>query len=165
MKTMKRMTWALVFALPVVALAQPAAKEPRARDPERVARAEQRQRLRQVLELADTLELDSAQALKLDETLRRFEDRRRPLREQVRESARVLHQASRGDSAALGQVDGAAQKVFDARAQIAALDRELYQALAKELPPQKRARLAVVMARSEGAKWMKDRGDKGPRGD
>ncbi|RKH42575.1 hypothetical protein, partial [Corallococcus llansteffanensis] len=158
---MKRMTWALVFALPVVALAQPAARETGARDPDRVAKAEQRQRLRQVLELADTLELDSVQALKLDETLRRFEDRRRPLREQVRDSARVLHQASRGDSAALAQVDAAAQKVFEARAQIAALDRELYQALAKDLPPQKRARLAVVMARSEGAKWMKDRGDKG----
>ncbi|RKG97811.1 hypothetical protein D7V97_33895 [Corallococcus sp. CA053C] len=162
---MKRMTWALVFALPMVALAQPPAREPGARDPDRMARAEQRQRLRQVLELADTLELDSAQALKLDETLRRFEDRRRPLREQVRDSARVLQQASRGDSAALAQVDAAAQKVFDARAQIAALDRELYQALAKELPPQKRARLAVVMARSEGMKRMKDRGDKGPRGD
>lgn len=165
MKTMKRMAWALVFALPMVALAQPPAREPQGRDPDRVARAEQRQRLRQVLELADTLELDSAQALKLDETLRRFEDRRRPLREQVRDSARVLHQASRGDSAALGQVDAAAQKVFDARAQIAALDREQYQALAKDLPPQKRARLAVVMARSQGVKLMKDRGNKGPRGD
>ncbi|RKH69326.1 hypothetical protein [Corallococcus aberystwythensis] len=162
---MKRMTWALAFALPVVALAQPMAKEPGARDTERMARAEQRQRLRQVLELADTLELDSAQALKMDETLRRFEDRRRPLREQVRDSARILHQASRGDSAALSQVDAAAQKAFDARAQIAALDRELYQALAKDLSPQKRAKLAMVMARSEGAKGMKAKGPKEPRGD
>ncbi|RKG79289.1 hypothetical protein [Corallococcus terminator] len=162
---MKRMTWALVFALPVMALAQPGAQGPEARDPERTAKAEQRQRLRQVLELADTLELDSAQALKMDETLRRFDERRRPLREQVRDSARTLHLASRGDSAALGQVDAAAQKVFDARAQISALDREMYQALAKDLPPQKRARLAVLLARSEGAKWFKGKGDKGPRGD
>lgn len=165
MKTMKRMTWALAFALPVMALAQPGPKEPGARDAERMARAEQRLRLRQVLELADTLELDSAQALKVDETLRRFEDQRRPLREQVRDSARILHLAARGDSAALGQVDAAAQKVFDARARIAALDRELYQALAKDLSPQKRARLAMVMARSEGAKWMKAKGLKEPRGD
>ncbi|NPD24655.1 MULTISPECIES: hypothetical protein [Corallococcus] len=162
---MKRMTWVLVFALPVMALAQPGPKEPGARDSDRMARAEQRQRLRQVLELADTLELDSAQALKMDETLRRFEDRRRPLREQVRDSARILHLASRGDSAALGQVDAAAQKVFDARAQIAALDRELYQALAKDLTPEKRARLAVVMARSEGMKGMKAKGPKESRGD
>ncbi|WP_233595921.1 MULTISPECIES: hypothetical protein [Corallococcus] len=165
MKTMKRMTWALVFALPMMALAQPDAKGPGARDPDRMAKAEQRQRLRQVLELADTLELDSAQALKMDETLRRFDERRRPLREQVRESARTLHLASRGDSAALGQVDAAAQKVFDARAQIAALEREMYQALAKDLPPQKRARLAVVLARSEGAKWFKGKEAKGARGD
>ncbi|NOK22110.1 hypothetical protein [Corallococcus carmarthensis] len=162
---MKRMTWALAFALPVMALAQPMPKDPGARDPDRMARAEQRQRLRQVLELADSLELDSAQALKMDETLRRFEDRRRPLREQVRDSARILHQASQGDSAALSQVDTAAQKVFDARAQIAALDRELYQALAKDLPPQKRAKLAVVMARSEGMKGMKMKGAREPHGD
>ena len=115
--------------------------------------------------MADTLELDSAQALKMDETLRRFEDRRRPLREQVRDSARILHLASRGDSAALGQVDAAAQKVFDARAQIAALDRELYQALARDLTPEKRARLAVVMARSEGMKGLKAKGPKESRGD
>ncbi|MBN8226790.1 hypothetical protein JYK02_04625 [Corallococcus macrosporus] len=162
---MKRMTLVLAFALPVMALAQPMPQPPGGRDPDRMARAEQRQRLRQVLELADTLELDSAQALKMDETLRRFEDRRRPLREQVRESARILHQAARGDSAALGQVDAAAQKAFDARAQIAALDRELYQALAKDLSPQKRARLAMLMARSEGGKGMKLKGLKEPRGD
>ncbi|WP_052313220.1 hypothetical protein [Corallococcus coralloides] len=162
---MKRMTWALAFALPMMAIAQPGPREPGARDADRMARAEQRQRLRQVLELADTLELDSAQALKMDETLRRFEDRRRPLREQVRDSARILHLASRGDSAALGQVDSAAQKVFDARAQIAALDRELYQALAKDLTPEKRARLAVVMARSEGMKGLKAKGPKESRGD
>ncbi|MBN9683723.1 MULTISPECIES: hypothetical protein [unclassified Corallococcus] len=162
---MKRMTWALVFALPMMALAQPGPKDAGARDSDRMARAEQRLRLRQVLELADTLELDSAQALKMDETLRRFEDRRRPLREQVRDSARILHLASRGDSAALGQVDAAAQKVFDARAQIAALDRELYQALARDLTPEKRARLAVVMARSEGMKGLKAKGPKQSRGD
>jgi hypothetical protein len=164
-KTMKRMTWGLMFALPMLAVAQPVAKEPGERDTERMERAEQKHRLRQVLELADTLELDSAQALKMDATLRQFDDRRRPLREQVREAARTLHSAARGDSAAQGQVDAAAQRIFDAREKIAALDRELYQALAKDLPPQKRARLAVVMARSEGAKWMKTRGPRGARGD
>jgi hypothetical protein len=160
-KTMKRMTWGLMLALPMLAVAQPMAKEPGARDTERMAKAEQRHRLRQVLELADTLELDSAQALKMDATLRQFDDRRRPLREQVRDAARALHLASKGDSAAQGQVDAAAQRLFDAREKIAALDREMYQALARDLPPQKRARLAVVLARSEGAKWMKARGPKG----
>ncbi|MCP3097565.1 hypothetical protein LZ198_01605 [Myxococcus sp. K15C18031901] len=117
---------------------------------ERLERAEKRMRLRQVLQLSDALELDNAQALKMEETLRRFDEKRRPLREQVRDSARVLHQASRGDSAALAQVDSAAQRAFEARERIAALDREMYQALAKDLPAEKRAKLALTLARAEG---------------
>ncbi len=147
--------------LPWVAMAEPA-REPRreARDAERMERMEKRQRLRQVLELSDALELDNAQALKMEQTLQSFDARRRPLREQVRDAARVLHQAAQGDSAALPQVDGAAQRAFEARERIAALDRELYQALAKDLPPAKRAQLALTLARTEGRaklKWKKHR--------
>ncbi|MFP2929278.1 hypothetical protein ACLESO_29570 [Pyxidicoccus sp. 3LG] len=108
-----------------------------------------------MLELSDALELDNAQALKMETTLRAFDEKRRPLREQVRESARILHQAARGDSAALPQVDAAAQRAFEARERIAVLDKELYQALAKELPPEKRARLALTLARSEGKLKLK----------
>lgn len=111
--------------------------------------AEKQLRLARVLGLAEELELDSQQALKLDETLRKFDERRRPLREQVRESADILERAADGDNAALGQVEQAAQRAFDARAQLAALDREMYQSLSKDLPPQKRAKLALFMARFE----------------
>jgi hypothetical protein len=111
--------------------------------------AEKQLRLARVLGLAEELELDSQQALKLDETLRKFDERRRPLREQVRESADILERAADGDSAALGQVEQAAQRAFDARAQLAALDREMYQTLSRDLPPQKRAKLALFMARFE----------------
>lgn len=148
--------------LPALAVAQPEPKKAEraemragARDGERLERMEKRQRLRQVLELSDALELDNAQALKMEETLRRFDERRRPLREQVREAARILLLASKGDSAALPQVDGAAQRAFEARERIAALDKEMYQALAKELPPEKRALLALTLARTEGKLKLK----------
>jgi hypothetical protein len=166
---MKRVRVAMLALalLPAMAVAQPEhrrgergerAERHEARDGERLERMEKRQRLRQVLELSDALELDNAQALKMEETLRRFDEKRRPLREQVREAARILHLAARGDSAALPQVDGAAQRAFEARERIAALDKEMYQALAKELPPEKRARLALTLARTEGKlkmKWKK----------
>ena len=111
--------------------------------------AERQMRLARVLGLAEELELDSAQALRLDETLRKFDERRRPLRAQVRESAETLERAADGDSAALNQVDQAAQRAFEARAQLTALDREMFQVLSKDLTPQKRAKLALFMARFE----------------
>jgi ATP-dependent Lon protease len=109
--------------------------------------AEKQMRIARVVGLSEELELDSAQALKLDESLRKFDERRRPLMQQVRESAQILERASDGDNTALSQVEQAAQRAFDARAQLAALDREMFQSLSKDLPPQKRAKLALFMAR------------------
>lgn len=158
MRTMKRTRMAaLALALlPLVAVAQPPREERgEARDVERMERREQRQRLRQVLALSAALELDNAQALKMEQTLRAFDERRRPLREQVREAARILHLAARGDSTALPHVDAAAQRAFEARERIAVLDKEMYQALARELPPEKRAKLALTLARTEGKMRLK----------
>jgi ATP-dependent Lon protease len=138
-----------VALLPLAALAGPPDAKAEA-DQE----AEKRLRLARVLGLAEELELDSSQALKLDETLRKFDERRRPLKEQVRESAETLERAADGDSSAMSQVEQAAQRAFDARAQLAALDREMFQALSKDLPPQKRAKLALFMARFEGRSTM-----------
>ena len=121
-------------------------------------RAEKRSRMMRMLNLAEELELSEAQALKMADTMRQFDERRRPLLEQVRDSAQILRKASRGDTAAQGQVDPAVQRIFEARAQLTTLERELYQALAKELPPQKRAQLAIALARQGGKKdhnWMK----------
>ncbi|WNZ64444.1 hypothetical protein QEG98_12645 [Myxococcus sp. MxC21-1] len=127
-----RMAVMMLALLPWVAVAAPTGRE--ARVEERLERAEQRQRLRQVLELSDVLDLDNAQALKLEETLQRFDERRRPLRKQVREAARILHRASRGDSEALAQVDAAALGAFEARERIAALDKELYRRWRRHCP-------------------------------
>lgn len=146
-----RMAVMTVVLLPFVTLAAPPQQDAN-KDAERMERMEQRERLRNVVGLAEELDLDTNQALKLDETLRKFDERRRPLREQVRESARILQRAADGDPAALGQVDQAAQKAFDARAQLAALDREMFQAVTKDLPPQKRAQLALYLAHSRMAR-------------
>lgn len=128
-----------VALLPLGALAAP----PEERDLE----AEKQLRVARVVELAAELELESAQALRMDEILRRYDERRRPLLEQVRESAQILKRAAAGDSTAASQVEQAAQRAFDARAQLAALDRDMYQELSKDLSPQKRAQLALFMAR------------------
>lgn len=130
--------------LPLVSLAEP----PGAKDS--AERVERQLRLMRVVGLAEELELDEAQALKMADTMRQFDERRRPLLVQVRESAQVLRKAARGDAQAQSQVDQAVQRVFDARTQLTAVDRDMYQALARELPPGKRARLAIFMARHDG---------------
>jgi len=140
-----RMAVLTLALLPLGALAQ--RTDDAAAATERELAAEKQMRIARVVGLAEELELDSAQALKLDETLRKFDERRRPLLQQVRESAQVLERASDGDSTALSQVEQAAQRAFDARAQLAALDRETFQSLSRDLPPQKRAKLALFMAR------------------
>jgi ATP-dependent Lon protease len=138
-----RMAVLTLALLPLGALAQQQNDDAEARELE----AEKRLRIARVVGLAEELELDSAQALRLDETLRKFDERRRPLMKQVRESAQILESAAAGDSAALPQVEQAAQRAFDARAQLATLDRETFQSLSKDMPPQKRAKLALFMAR------------------
>jgi ATP-dependent Lon protease len=130
--------------LPLVALAAP----PEEKDD--TERAEKQTRMMRVLGLAEELELNEAQALKMAETMRQFDEKRRPLLEQVRDSAQVLKKAAEGDTSAQSQVDPSVQRVFDARAQLTTLDRDMYQALSKDLPPQKRAKLAIFMARHEG---------------
>lgn len=133
---------------PLVALAQAPEEK------EAVERVERQTRLMRVVGLAEELELEEAQALKMADTMRQFDERRRPLLEQVQESAQVLRKAARGDTSAQSQVDQAVQRVFDARTQLTALDRDLYQALARDLPPQKRAQLAIFMARQDGKMKM-----------
>jgi hypothetical protein len=113
-------------------------------------RVEKRTRMMRMLSLAEELELSEAQTLKMADTMRQFDERRRPLLEQVRASAQILRKAAKGDASAQSQVDQAVQRVFEARAQLTTLERDLYQALAKDLPPQKRAQLAISLARHGG---------------
>ncbi|MBM7118284.1 hypothetical protein [Archangium primigenium] len=147
---MKTHPW-LVLALTLLPVAAPHAAEP-----DGAERAQKQARMKRVLSLAEDLELNEAQALKMAETMRQFDERRLPLLRQVHASAQVLRRAAKGDASLQAQVDQAVQQVFDARAQLTALERELYQTLARELPPQKRAQLAIFLARNDGKmKWRK----------
>ena len=160
----------LVLAAPA-ALAQP--RQPRGPkasgetqpDSTRMERREKRARVMRLVGLAEALDLSSAEALRLNDVMKRFDERRRPLREQVVESARLLKRAATGETDALGQVDQATQRIFDARAQMASIDREMFDALAQGLKPQQRAQLALFLAKSaRHMRGMKPGMMKGKRG-
>lgn len=113
--------------------------------------------LRFVVAISEALGLGEADALKLSERLKGVEEKRRPLRQAMGEAMRTLRDAAEGDPAALGQVDASVQKVLDGRAQMAALDKELFATLAQGYSPQQRAKLALVLARLHGGGGEKGR--------
>ncbi len=108
---------------------------------------QKRARLLRTLAIAEALELDDAATLKLRDRLVRFEEKRAPIHSQLLEQTVVLRRAAKGDTTAYAQVDSAIQRVLALRAQLEQLDRELFTELSSGLPPQKKARLALVMAR------------------
>jgi hypothetical protein len=107
----------------------------------------QRAHVAMVVAISEALELGEADALKLSEKLKTIEDRRQPIRASMHEAMKAVRAAAQGEAAALTQVDANVQKVLDGRAQMAAMDKELFTFLAKDLPPQKKAKLALVLAR------------------
>lgn len=157
---MKTLIAALLLTSSLVLAAPPPAGPPAAKagkwekggtDADRAARREERERtvrMAMVVGIADALELtDPGEALKLSERLKAFDERRRPLREQMFEAMKTLRAAADNDQAALPQVDAAIARVLDGRAQLAALDKEMVTALSVGQPPQKRARLALFLGR------------------
>ncbi len=120
--------------------------DPEHRD-ERMEDREREMHLMYVVAISEALELTEAEALKLSEKLKGVEEKRRPLRRQMGESMKALKDAADGDAAALPQVDANVAKVLDGRAQMAAMDKELFATLSQGLAPQKRAKLALVLGR------------------
>lgn len=118
-----------------------------------------------VVGIADALGLSEAEALKMGEKLKGFEERRRPLREGMHDAMKTLKAAADGDAQALPQVDAAIQKVLDTRAQLAALDKDMFQALAQGQPPEKRAKLALFFAKFHREAQRLHGGRAGPRDD
>lgn len=114
---------------------------------ERMEQRGERMHLMLVLAISEALELTDAEALKMSDKLKGIEEKRRPLRQAMGEAMKSLRDASEGDQAALGQVDANVAKVLEGRAQMAAMDKELFAQLAQGLTPQKRAKLALVLAR------------------
>jgi hypothetical protein len=131
---------------------------------ERMEEREREARLMYVVAISEALELTEPEAIKLSEKIKGVEERRRPLRQAMGEAMKSLRDAAEGDAAALPLVDANVQKVLDGRAQMAAMDKELFTTLAQGYAPQKRAKLALVLARlhMEGKGFKK--GHEGRRG-
>ncbi|MBX7098863.1 MAG: hypothetical protein K1X89_14235 [Myxococcaceae bacterium] len=139
---------------------------PFGQDGDRHAERERRMRMMMVVGMADAMSLSDADALKLAERIKAFDERRRPLRESMRESMKALKAAADGDAAALPNVDQHIAKILDGRAQLAALDREMVTSVSRDLPPQKRAQLALFLAKfhREAMRGHDGDGDHGRRG-
>lgn len=163
---MKKLLVAVMLVTTSVALAAPKngpAKWDAVDPEERAERQEERARqarMMLVVAVAEALELNEAQALKLSEKLKAVDDRRRPVRESMAEAMRQVRQAAEGDAAALASLDANVQKVLDGRVQMAQLDKELFATLGEGQSPQKRARLALVLAKV-GEEMRRFRGNKG----
>jgi hypothetical protein len=111
-------------------------------DPQAVMK---RLRLARTLGLAEALDLDTAQALKLGEAMDRFDARRAAVWHQAQDARDALRRAAQGEKVAAGDVDGAISKILDARAQSQALDKEMIQALTQGLSPERKARAVLFM--------------------
>jgi hypothetical protein len=111
------------------------------------ARMEKRMRLARTLGLAEALDLDAPAALKLGDTIGKFDDRRVAARKQMREAGEVLRRAAQGEKVSAADVDGAIQKGLEARAQLGAIDRETVAAVTQGLTPEKKARAVLFLAK------------------
>jgi hypothetical protein len=135
----------MVLIIPVLALGSDGKAPPQNwRD-----KNERKLRILRLVGLADTLQLDESQALKMEQVTRPFDDRRRALETEIARWAELLKKASEGESAALSQVDQAISGILDARSQVQALNRELINALSRDLSPQQRAKMAIFFAQFE----------------
>jgi hypothetical protein len=84
----------------------------------------------------------------MNATMAPFDARRKAILEGIRGDLKLLRQAARGGAGSTSAaVDGAVSRVFDARQASLALDREMFAALAKDLPPEQVARLALFFAK------------------
>ncbi len=161
MKTsFKTMTMAFALAGSMSATAAPPGRGRDANEngiPDRFEQGGRRARMLYVVAIAEALELSEADAIKMSEKIKTIEDRRQPVRQGMHQAMQAVRAAADGDAAALAEVDANIQKVLDGRAQMAAMDKELFQFLSKDLPPLKKAKLALVLAKLGPAHGMKGR--------
>lgn len=113
-------------------------------DPERM---EKRMRLARTLGLAEALDLDAPAALKLGEIIGKFDERRLAAHKQMHEARQVLRRAAQGETVPAAEVDQAVQRSLEARAQLAAIDKETVAAVTQGLTPEKKARAVLFLAR------------------
>jgi hypothetical protein len=108
---------------------------------------EQRAQLALVVGLAEALDLDTAQALKLRDTLDKLQPRRQAAHKQLADAREAIRDAAQGQKATAAQVDEAIKKAQDARAQIEALQRDTFNAISKDLTPEQKARAYMFLGR------------------
>jgi len=162
-------TWMVLGVLAVAGAAQAAGNKKGAdpaADEARAGQLDSRAQMMMTLQLSEALELDDAATLKLRQTIAQWDAQRAPLRQQMFDQAQVLRRAAKGDTTAYGQVDQAIQKVITLRTQIHQVDQQMFQQLSQGLPPQKKARLALAIARfKETTRGMMHGGRGGARGE
>jgi hypothetical protein len=159
----KTILFALAAALPLAAFAQGPGPGPGAGsgpggrgrngqgpDPANVERVEKRMRLARTLGLAEALDLDAPQALKLGEAISKFDERRLAAHKQVFEAHQTLRRAAQGEKVPAAEVEQAIQKAFEAKAQVQAIDKETFAAISKDLSPDKRARALLFLEKFQG---------------
>jgi len=110
-------------------------------------RSDKRMRLARTLGLAEALDLEAEQAIRLSDALEKFDARRAAARKQLGDAREALRKAALGEKATAQEVDQALQRIFEARAQLAQIDRETIDAIPKDLTPEKRARAALFLTR------------------
>jgi hypothetical protein len=110
-------------------------------------RVEKRLRLARSLGLADALDLDEAGTARMNAAMAPFDARRKAVLDGIRADLGTLRQAARGSGATIAVVDAAVQRIFEARQASLAIDKEMFAALSKDLPPEKVARLALFFGK------------------
>jgi hypothetical protein len=116
-------------------------------DPARKEKLQRRIQLALTLGLAEALQLDDAAALKVRGQIEKFSPRRMAAAEQMRDSVQVLRRSAKGDKVPAAEVDAAITRLLDARAQMQVIDRELVTTITRDLPPEKRARGVLFLAK------------------
>lgn len=149
-----RLPWAMLglsVSLASLASAQPRPGAP-ADDlpPDLMARYEYRARMLRVMEISEALEMSPPESVKLSDTLAQFDEKRTPLQHELQANAKILRRAARGHAEAFPKVERALVRVQELRQQLRQLDNELFANLSKGLSPQKKARLALTLARLPG---------------
>ena len=116
--------------------------------PQAQERIERRLRMARTLGLAEALDLDEAGTVRLNAAMAPFDARRKALLDGIRGDLQTLRQAARqSDPKALPGVDAAVQRIFDARQGALAIDREMFAAVSKGMPPEQVARMALFFAK------------------
>ena len=158
---MKRIAVALALCLPLAALAAPQGPGPGpGRGPRgegweaRKAQMIKRMRVAFTVGYAEALDLSEADALKVRDTLSKFDARRATLHKEMHEQVMVVRKAAEGDAAAGKALDGAIARLHELRGKMVAMRDEMFQDLTRGLSPEKKAKAALFLNRFRARMMM-----------